>query len=208
MMINPALLVDDRVEELPIEFESYEEELRFRNQLLLWTQEYGSIYLVVVNDIVFIYRTLRRSEWKMAKDIFDDVYEQAEFIVQQCVLEPIVEDYSSDIFAGIPESLCSNILADSGYADPTKLEIQIAKWEKEMENIVNQIPIVIKEAFQDIPLAEIEAWPNEKLSEYFVKAKWLLKTLRGIELTNGEEEPNIVGQDRFILPIAEQGIAY
>ena len=26
--------------------------------------------------------------------------------------------------------------------------------------------------------------------------------------TNGEEEPNIVGQDRFILPIAEQGIAY
>lgn len=189
VLINPALLVDDRVTELPIEFESYEEELRFRSQLLAWAQEYGSIYLVEINDIVFIYRTLRRSEWKLAKDIYDDVYEQAEFIVKQCVLEPIIEDYSTDIYAGIPESLCSNILADSGYADPSKLEIQIAKWEKEMENIDNQIPIVIKEAFQDIPLAEIESWPNEKLSEYFVKAKWLLKTLRGIELTNGEDEP-------------------
>lgn len=189
MMINPALLVDDRVTELPIEFESYEEELKFRSQLLAWSQEHGSIYLVEINNIIFIYRTLRRSEWKMAKDAYDDVYEQAEFIVRQCVLEPIVDDYSIDIFAGIPESLCSNILADSGYADPSKLEMQIAKWEKAMENIDNQIPIVIKEAFQDIPLAEIESWPNEKLSEYFVKAKWLLKTLRGIELTNGEEEP-------------------
>lgn len=189
MLIDPALLVDDRVAELPIEFETYEDELKFRSQLLAWTQEYGSIYLVEVNDIVFIYRTLRRSEWKMAKDVYDDVFEQAEFIVQQCVLEPIIEDYSSEIYAGIPESLCSNILADSGYADPSKLEILMAKWEKEMENIDNQIPIVIKEAFQDIPLAEIESWQNEKLCEYFVKAKWLLKTLRGIELTNGEEEP-------------------
>lgn len=60
----------------------------------------------------------------------------------------------------------------------------IARWEKHMEDSENQLPLVIKEAFQDIPLSEIESWPMAKTAEYYVKAKWLLENLRGLQLVN------------------------
>ena len=45
----------------------------------------------------------------------------------------------------------------------------IARWEKHMEEVENQLPLVIKEAFQDIPLSEIESWTMAKTAEYYVK---------------------------------------
>lgn len=186
MLIDPRLL-DDKVEELPFEFDSYEDEVAFKEQLRIWTEEYGHIFVKEINDVMFFFRALSKKELEIAKEVYSDEYEQTEYICKACVIEPIIEDYSLEIFAGVPEVLCTAILKESGFADAVTVKKMIARWEKHMEDIENQLPLVIKEAFRDIPLDEIESWPMSKMTEYYVKAKWLLENIRGLNLVSQEE---------------------
>ncbi|MGX5439870.1 tail chaperonin [Bacillus thuringiensis] len=186
MLIDPNLL-DDKVKELPIEFETYEEEVGFKEQLRIWHEKHGHIFMQEINDVIFFFRALSKEELKIAQEVYNDDFERTEYICKTCVIEPLIEDYSLDIFAGVPEILCLSILEESGYTKAQKVKIMIARWEKHMEEVENQLPLVIKEAFQDIPLSEIESWTMAKTAEYYVKAKWLLENIRGLKLL-GEEE--------------------
>ncbi|MGG1071150.1 tail chaperonin [Priestia megaterium] len=186
LTLNPHLL-EDKPEEFPIEFDSYEEEIAFKQQLVEWHEMYGSIYVTEVNDVPFYFRALSKKELDIAESIYSDDYERTEYICKVCVIYPLIDDYSLDIFAGVPEILCSAILEESGYTNGQKTKIAIAKWEKKMENVENQLRLVIKEAFSDIPLDEIEGWPMPKVAEYYVKAKWVLENLRGMSLVSQDE---------------------
>lgn len=186
MLIDPSLL-NDKVEELPIQFETYEEEVAFKEQLRMWHEVHGSIYMTEVNEVLFFFRALSKKELEIAKEVYKDDYERTEYICKTCVIEPSIDDYSLDIFAGVPEILCRDILKESGYTDAQKIKIMIARWENHIQEVENQLPLVIKEAFRDIPLEEIESWPMSKIAEYYVKAKWVLENLRGLELVSGDQ---------------------
>lgn len=186
MLIDPSLL-EDKIEELPLEFETYEEEVAFKEQLRIWHEIHGHIFMTEINEVIFFFRALTKKEMEIAQTVYKDDYERTEYICKACVIEPLIDDYSLDIFAGIPEILCRVILEESGYTDAQKVKIMIAKWEKYMENVENQLPLVIKEAFQEIPLNEIESWPMSKMTEHYVKAKWVLENLRGLQLVSQDE---------------------
>lgn len=186
MVINPELLNDD-IEELPFEFDAYEDEVAFKEQLREWHEIHGHIYTTEVNEVTFFFRALTKAEMEIAKKVYKDDYERTEYVCKAAVIEPVVEDYSLEIFAGIPEVLCRIILDESGFTDPQKVKVMIAKWEHRMLDVENQLPLVIKEAFQDIPLSEIEGWTMNKITEHYVKAKWLLENLRGLELVSNEQ---------------------
>lgn len=185
--IDPNLLIEEEVV-MPFEFEEYEDEVKFKEQIRLWHEEYGSIFTIEVNEVMFFFRALTRGEMNLALEVYKDDYERTEFICKTCVIEPLIEDYTLDIFAGVPEMLCRSILEESGFTDAQIVRIMIAKWEKKMEDVESQLPLIIKEAFSDIPLAEIESWSMAKTAEYYVKAKWLLENLRGMKLVSGDEE--------------------
>lgn len=185
-LIDPSLL-NDKVEELPFDFENYEDELAFRDQLREWHSMYGNIYSTEINEVVFFFRTLSKKELETAQELYTDDYNRTEYICRSCVIEPQIDDYALDIYAGIPEVLCREILAESGFTDGQKVKIMIARWEQYMSNVENQLPLVIKEAFHDIPLEEIESWPMSKITEYYVKAKWVLENFRGINLVSENE---------------------
>lgn len=187
MLIDPRMLEEEE-KEFPFEFENYEDEVSFKEQLLEWSEVYGKVYAIEINDVVFFFRLLSKKEMELAKEVYSDEYDRTEYICKTCVIEPVIDDYSLDIFAGVPEVLCRSILEESGYTNTDKVSLMIAKWEKKMENVENQLPLVIKEAFQDIPVTEIESWPMEKVAEYYVKAKWLLENLRGLELVKNEDQ--------------------
>ena len=188
LTLNPHLL-EDKIEEFPIEFETYEEEVAFKEQLREWHEMYGSIFVTEINDVLFYFKALSKKELNIAESVYPDEYERTEYICKACVIYPEIDDYSLDIFAGVPEMLCRAILEESGYTSGQKVKIMIAKWEKKMENVENQLPLVIKEVFTDIPLHEIESWPMSKVAEYYVKAKWVLENLRGMSLVGQDEAP-------------------
>lgn len=186
LLLDPNLL-EDKVDELPFEFENYEDEVAFKEQLRQWHEEYGSIFMTEINEVMFFFRALTRKEMELAKEVYKDDYERTEYICKVCVIEPQIDDYSLDIFAGVPEVLCRAILDESGYIDTQKVQIMIAQWEKKMENVENQLPLVIKEVFTDLSLEEIESWSMAKTTEYYVKAKWVMENLRQMKLGSPDD---------------------
>ncbi|MEK1829055.1 hypothetical protein AAAC51_07850 [Priestia megaterium] len=117
----------------------------------------------------------------VGQEIYTDDFERTEYICKTCVISPEIEDYSLEIFAGIPEILCRLILKESGYTDAQTIKLMIAKWERIVSEVENQLPLVIKEAFHDLSLEEIESWPMSKITEYYVKVSGYLKTFEGCD---------------------------
>ena len=172
----------------PLEFDTKEQEVAFKQQVEAWYDQYGEIYTAEVNGIVFVFRGISSAELKKANKLYADDLERAEYICRLCVLEPRVDDYSLEIYAGIPDSLCRLILEESGFTtDATKINKLIFDYENQMEQVENRIPCIIKEVFQDIPFSEIENWPIERTLYYYTRAKWILENLRGISLVSDEE---------------------
>lgn len=160
----------------------------FRKQIEEWKEQYfGSVFVSEIKDIEFIWRGLTKAEFKKAQEWFTDDFDRAEYVCKTCVLYPEVEDWGTDIPAGIPEALTLDILRESGFTSTTaEVDARIAKYEQEMLTFDNQITCVVKEAFPDIPIEEIENWQFDKILWYYSRAKWILETLRGIKLEKQE----------------------
>lgn len=173
----------------PLQFDTYEEEVAFKNQVEEWADQYGAIYTTEINEVAFVFRGVSLAEMDKANKIYTDLEERMEYICRLCVLYPYIEDYSIEIYAGVPQILCETILDESGYGeDPTKVNNLIMQYEREMEETQYRIPCIIHEVFTEHSLEEIENWSIEKIAKYYTRAKWTLENLRGIVLTNGEEE--------------------
>jgi hypothetical protein len=172
-----------------------EQQESFKRQIEAWKDEYyGAVYVTEVADTEFIWRGLTKGEFKKANAYYEDDYDRAEYVCRQCVLYPEIEDWGIDMYAGIPETLTEDILRISGFTLTTKeIDQKIFEYEQEMLTFDNQISCVIKEAFPDITLEEIDDWQFEKVMWYYARAKWTLETLRGLTLEREEATPGIPG---------------
>lgn len=168
-------------------------EAQHRKQLDAWRKEYfGAVYVMEVMETEFIFRGLSRGEYEKAIKWYEDDYERAEFVCRQCVLYPEIDDYEEEIAAGVPEALVKEILQKSGLSMTAKeLDYEISKQEQEMNIFTNQVSCVIKEAFPEIPIEDIEHWQFEKVMWYYARAKWMLETLRGVKLEREEQVPGL-----------------
>jgi len=168
-----------------------EQEAAYKQQLEEWKDEhYGSVFVIEIGDIEYIFRGLTRAEYNKANDYYEDEFDRNEYVCRKCVLYPEIEDYSLDMYAGVPEVLAQAILEQSGFTmSKDQFNQKLFIKEKEMETMASQMPCVIKEAFQDIPFEEIDSWQFEKQLDYFAKAKWILATLRGVVLETDEDDP-------------------
>lgn len=170
-------------EEYRNEITEEQEQRAFEQQLEQWRKEYFSIYMTEVSDIHFVWRGLSRTEFRVAMDMYEDDYDRAEYVCSLCVLEPIIEDYSAEIYGGIPETLAELILEESGFTkDANKLNQLMKIHQREMMSFENQVSCIIKEVFNEYTIEEIENWTLEKTMWYYSRAEWTLKNLRGIEL--------------------------
>lgn len=170
----------------------YEMTQEVKDQIRKWKEAYQGVYITEVSDVVFIWRGLTRAEYRKALELYDDDYERAEFVCETCVLDPADVSYSNEIYAGIPETLAENILRESGFdSDGAKYKELTRHYDQEMNRLDNQISCVIAEAFPYYRIEEIDNWSLEKTLLYFSRAKWILRELRSVELT--EEGGNDLG---------------
>lgn len=168
--------------------EDHKEELlshdEAKHQIAEWKDQYQAIYMSEIEDVHFIWRGLTRAEYRKALELYEDDYDRAEYVCKVCVLEPLDVDYSDEIYAGFPETLAEQILVESGFtADDSKIKELTRKYDEEMNRFENQVSCVIAEVFSNFTIDEIDNWSMEKTLWYFARAKWTLRTLRGIELT-------------------------
>lgn len=182
-------------------YEQYEEELTPEEieqnaelQLEEWRNQYTAVYLTEIEDVQIIWRGLSRAEFRKVVEAYEDEFERAEAVARLCVLDPQIEDWSNEIYAGVPEILARNILRESGFSEEdTKIQSLMTQYDGEMETFDNQVSCIIKEAFPDISLEAIEDWPLERTMWYLSRAKWTLKTFRGVNMEKEEEAPGQPG---------------
>lgn len=180
----PESMVEEPTEE--------EIEQEMNRQLEAWREEYTAVYVTEIEDIQIVWRGLSRSEYRKVMESYEDEHERAEYVCRICVLNPIIDDWSNDIYAGVPDVLTQNILRESGFSnDSTKIDELMEQYDAEMRSFDNQVSCIIKEAFQDIPLEEIENWQIEKTLWYYSRAKWTLQQFRGITLEKEEQVPGV-----------------
>lgn len=174
---------------------SPEEREEFKKQIEEWKdQYYDSVYVTEIGDEAYIWRGLTKAEFRKANKYYEDDYDRAEFVCRQCVLYPEIDDYSLDMYAGVPETLTEDILKASGFTLTIKeIDTKIYEYEQEMMTFDNQITCIIKEAFPEISLEEIEDWQFDKIIWYYSRAKWTLETLRGLNLEREDATPQIPG---------------
>ena len=170
-----------------------EQKEAFKRQIEKWKDEYyGAVYVTEIEDDAFVWRGLTKAEFKKAQEYYDDDYDRAEYVCRQCVLYPEIDDWGLEIYAGIPEVLTEHILRESGFTlTPKEVDQKILEYEKQMQTFDNQITCIIKEAFPDISLEEIENWQFEKVMWYYSRAKWTIENLRGIKLEREELTPGM-----------------
>lgn len=156
-------------------------------RLLELKEKYWSIYQTDIDDESFIWRELTRSEFRKLMTLFDNDIDREEYVCKVCVLEPKDFDFSN-CRGGIPSTLTTYILQESGFGEPgtEKIENLKKKYDKDMESFEHQVSCIISEAFNYLTLETIDNWPLEKTMWYYSRAKYKL-SLRGIVLVSTEE---------------------
>lgn len=155
-------------------------------------EQYDTIFWEKIEDNMFIYRPLKRSELKALENATDkNVFEKEEIICTCCTLYPDDFDFS-DCDAGIPTILNKSILRDS-FCDSVESRINVINYyRQEMYEFDNQITCLINEAFPQFDIEEIEEWDIAKTSKYLSRAEWKLVNLRGANIDFSMAEQQIL----------------
>jgi hypothetical protein len=177
--------------------ESIEQE--YKKQIEEWKKIYdGAVYVTEIKDQEYIFRGLTRAEFKEAQAYSEDDFDKAEYVCTVCVLYPVM-DFEKDAWGGVPEALTTEILRESGFTNSAaELDQKLLEYEAEMMKFDNQMVCIIKEAFQDINIEDIENWQYEKLLRYYSRAKWMLENFRGINISRDGQDEHSANLEKVI----------
>lgn len=152
----------------------------FLQQIAALKAQYGEpLYGIALGESFYICRPLIPAEYEAlaAAGLLD-----AEHICQLAVLWPAVADWEQ-AKAADPEQLADAIRTVSGYGSRDAAVQLLADYRAEMETFQGQAQAVIAAAFPRLSLEEIAAMPLETLLYYLSRAEWILKQIRGLDIT-------------------------
>lgn len=153
-----------------------------------WVRKYREVYVTEYDEVAFVWRPLSRAEFRNIAKTIEVPEEQFDEICRLCLLDPVIEDFD-ELPAGIPEALSKEILYKSGYGEDNPLMKKYEfDFDQEMQMFEHQVSCVVKFAFPDLSLEEIESWGLEKTMWYYSRAKWMLETFRGIKLEESKNQ--------------------
>lgn len=152
-------------------------------KLYEFKQQYRNVNITEISGHIFIYRSLGRLEYRqILEDSSINNYEKEDMICKVCLLHPNNFDFEN-CAAGIPTQLTKEILEYS-FLDSLEMRDAIMMYYRaEMVNLENQITCLIHEAFPEYDIEDIEKWDVEKTTKFMASAEWILKNLRGLNIT-------------------------
>lgn len=148
-----------------------------------WKDQYGEVFMTTVNEMDFYFRLISKKEFNTLKSLETNDHTIDDMIATLCVLDPIIDDWGGEIFAGVTETLARCILEESLVIfkpgeDEHALKNRI---NKDLDLISNkferQIPLIIIKAFPAYTVEEINEWSLRKQVERYTEAVWVLNEL-------------------------------
>lgn len=155
------------------------EELALRIQE--WKAFYEDIFMIDLIESSFIFRALGREEYKQILMMDLGIPEFQEEICRVGILFP--EDFDFNKFtAGGPEIL-SDLIIDASGLHEKQAGALLDEYREEMDNYDYQVDCMIHEAFPEHSIPEIATWPLRKTLYYLSRAEWVLRNLRGVQIS-------------------------
>lgn len=158
-----------------------------------YLEKYGQVFIEDYGDSgTFIFKMLGRKDFKQLRDT-DAVSncDKEEIICEQCVLYPENYDFANCDEAGLPTKLAQSIIEKSMFKNSDQLTNAIHYYrDKLRDDLDEQITCIIHEAFQEFSIEEISNWDVIKTADYYVRAEYILNSLRGVPLIATEPSPD------------------
>lgn len=143
-------------------------------------EEHRNVFMIQLEGITFIYRSLGRAEYKnllMQDDLTE--LEKQDIICESCVLWPTDFDFDN-CSAGLPSVLHKKILKNSFLDSIESRQSVLNYYRQDMFALESQIACIINEAFPNLDIEDIERWDTEQTMKYLSRAEWKLANLRGM----------------------------
>ena len=165
-----------------------------------WKSEYGNIFLTEINEHSFIFRLLTYAEHEAIVAVAEDQLDVDEMICELCVLDPVVEDWSDQTFAGYIDTL-GRLIREESLLTPRELDTEEGQ-ESEANDLISiinqksnqlantfmmQLPVIIVHTFSQYTFEDIESMSLLEQIDLYTKANWALKNLEGVELAFDEK---------------------
>lgn len=155
--------------------------------LIDWKKEYGEVFASQLEDFEFYFRLLTYKEYILLNEQAHDAIDLDESICRLCVLSPIVDDWSDEIFAGYTSTLGRLIreesLISSREDGSGNIKELISNGLEEIDNqFLLQMPAIICHAFPHYSIQEVEELSLRQQVDLYIKAAWTIKQFEGINL--------------------------
>lgn len=129
----------------------------------------------------FVFRGLTREEYKQILTVIEDDFEFEDAVCQTTLVYPDEYDFSNSYLPGLSAKVTPEIIKISYLNDMDSI-LNIYYTEKLLlSNFEEQCVTMVKAAFQEYSIEEIEKWNWKKLIRYTAKAENVL-LLRGVQI--------------------------
>lgn len=144
-------------------------------------EKYDTVYWTRVNGDIYVYKPLGRKDYVEICEMEVNEELKKDEVVKRTLLYP--DDINlGEMVSGEFETLYTTI-AKNSFIDNINERLAVTLYyREEMYDVQNQVTCIIKEAFPNYDLEEIENWGIEKSAKYLSRAEWILQNLRGVPM--------------------------
>lgn len=159
-----------------------------------WKDEYGEVRFIIIEDIEFYFRLITRPEYETLKKIEGNEFVVDEMIAELCVLDPRVDNWSEDIYAGFTGTIARVILEESliipkpNSSDDYIENIVTHEYNKVASSFEKQMPGIICKAFPAYKPTEVQAWPLTRQIETYGLALYILNDIDSYGIEFAEDD--------------------
>lgn len=148
---------------------------------------YDTVYWIIINGTVYVYKPLGRRDYTEICEMDINEELKKDKVVEKTLLYPDDIDLG-EMASGEFEKLFETIAENSFISDFKQRLALTLYFRQEMHDVQNQITCIIKEAFPNYDIEDIENWSIEKSAKYLSRAEWILQNLRGVPMNLEEAE--------------------
>ena len=145
--------------------------------ILKWKREYRNIFLLKINENIYIYRSLSKSEYSslLAVSSIEKDLDTEDIIFSECLLFPKYKKGMFDNYlAGEVESVLAAITSVIGFSATDQFVDDVDLSRSKLGSLENQIVILICKAFPHLTLSDIDNFTYEELLRYMVISEEIL----------------------------------
>ena len=177
-----------------------------QDQIEHYKQLYGNIYSIEILGHFFIFRELRRGEFKDIDLLDIDDGSKEDEICRRCVLYP--EVFGEDLYYGcVYTTLSHHILRASGFTDPDFIAGKVRQYRESYQDFEAKYDALILAAFQNFKISDIEKMSTDEYLRYLAAAEFILVHFKGVHPDilkeihkSPQSQSNVQFSERNIIP--------